>query len=104
MSDDLLGAIEALPIKSTGRLPKLAESAWPDCVLIALRGWARALIRDVRRASSALEVARGASDDPDDDQIASLEESFWRIAAAVEKFDSFVAIAFAGQPLRPERD
>ncbi len=51
--------------------------------------------------STAAHPASGAR--PIDDQIASLEECFWRIAAAIEKFDSFVAIAFAGEPLRPER-
>lgn len=40
---------------------------------------------------------------PDDDQIASLEECFWRTAAAIEKFDTLVALAFNASPLRPQR-
>jgi hypothetical protein len=103
--EDLLKAIEHLPIESTGRLPEPADSVWPDCVLIALRGWARGLNRDIRRATAALAEARlEAGAEPDDDEIASVEECFWRIAAAVEKFDALVAVAFGAEPLRPERD
>jgi hypothetical protein len=38
LSDELLEVIGALPAETTGRLPELAEQAWPDCVRIALRG------------------------------------------------------------------
>jgi hypothetical protein len=103
LTDELLAAISDLPVVSTGRLPQLVEDAWPDIVLICVRNWARGVGRDLRRAESSLAAARptaGAA--TDDDQIASLEECFWRVASAVEKFDALVAVAFGGGPLRPQ--
>lgn len=103
LTDELLALINELPVASTNRLPQLVEDAWPDMVLIPLRNWAHGLGRDLRRAAGALADARPAAGAaPDDDQIASLEECFWRIASAVEKFDAFVSLAFAGEPLRPQ--
>ena len=103
LANELLSAIADLPVASTNRVPHLVEDAWPDIVRIILGNWARGLGRDLRRAADALTAAHPASGQaPDDDQIASLEECFWRIAVAIEKFDSFVAIAFGGEPLRPE--
>jgi len=104
LTNELLEVIAALPVETTGRLPQLVEDVWPDLVLISLRGWARGLGRDLRRGASSLAAARPAGGAaPDDDQIASLEECFWRIAAAVEKFDALVSLAFAAEPLRPQR-
>jgi hypothetical protein len=105
LTDELLELIAALPVETTGRLPQLVEDAWPDLVLISLRGWARGLGRDLRRAAKALADAQavGAAA-PDDDQLGSLQECFWRIAAAVEKFDALVSLAYAAEPLRPERE
>lgn len=105
LADELLAVIVGLPAASSDRLPDLVEKAWPDIVLITLRNWARGLGRDLRRATSALAAARPAGgEQPDDDQIASLEECFWRLASAVEKFDAFVSIAFGGEPLRPQTE
>jgi hypothetical protein len=105
LTDELLKAIAALPVVSTNRLPKLIDDTWPDVVLISLRNWARGIGRDLRQAVGALAAAcPAAGTEPDDDQIASLEECFWRIAAAVEKFDALVALAFGGEPLRPLDD
>jgi hypothetical protein len=105
LTDKLLAAIQRMPVVTTGRLPELVEAAWPDCVLIGLRAWATGLGRDLRRAIAALAAARpAAATAPDDDQIASLEECFWRISAAVEKFDALVGLAFDGRPLRPQRE
>src|SRR6266508_4181212 len=104
LTDEFLAVIDTLPIASTGRLPQLVEDAWPDMVLISLRNWARGIGRDLHRAAGALAAARPTPGTaPDGDQIASLEECFWRIAAAVEKFDALVALAFGGEPLRPQR-
>lgn len=106
LTEELLAVIAGLPVSSTNRLPQIVEDAWPDIVLISLRNWARGLGRDVRRATTALAAARPAAGvEPDDDQIASLEECFWRIAAAVEKLDALVSLAFAGEPLqsRPQK-
>jgi hypothetical protein len=103
-TDELIEVIGGLPVETSGRLPELAERTWPDCVVISLRAWARGVGRDMRRASGALAAARAtAGAAPDDDQIASLEECFWRIAAAIEKFDTLIALAFNARPLRPQR-
>src|ERR1022692_2999779 len=102
LRNELLAAVTDLPSVATGRLPQLVEDAWPDCVRISLRGWARGLGRDLDRATSAFAGAHlkpGLA--PDDDQIAALEECFWRIAAAVEKFDALVSLAYNCAPLRP---
>src|SRR3954453_11071817 len=103
LTDELLAAITALPIESTNRLPQLVEDACPDMVPLSLRNGARGIGRDLRRAASALDAARPDPEAvPGDDQIASLEECFLRLAAAVEKFDAFVSLAFQGAPLRPQ--
>jgi len=103
-TDELIEVIGSLQIETAGRLPELAEQSWPDCVAISLQAWARGVGRDLRRATAALAAARStAGAAPDDDQIASLEECFWRIAAAIEKFDTLVALAFNASPLRAQR-
>lgn len=103
-TEELIEVIAALPVETTGRLPQLVEDTWPDLVLTSLRGWARGLGRDLRRGARALGDARAAAGAaPDDDQIAALEECFWRIAAAVEKFEALVSLAYASAPLRPQR-
>lgn len=56
-TDELLEVIGDLQVETSGRLPELAEQAWPDCVLISLRAWARGLGRDLRRATTALAAA-----------------------------------------------
>lgn len=66
---------------------------------MTLDGWAEALERDVRRATSALASADEAGDEPPtDDQVAAIEECLWRLASATEKADAIVSLAFGGEP------
>ena len=79
----------------TEEAPRDLNSFWVDCVRISAGAWARELLRDLRRSERALgEVAVASDAPPSDDQIASLEETLWRLSAAVEKIDAIIAIVF----------
>jgi hypothetical protein len=79
----------------TEEAPRDLNSFWVDCVLISAGAWARELLRDLRRSERALSEAAVASEaPPSDDEIASLEETLWRLSAATEKIDAIIAIVF----------
>lgn len=79
--------------------PPGVPAGWDDILRITLDGWAAALERDIRRAQLALATAEHAADTaPTDDQIAAIEECLWRFAAATDKVDAIVSLAFDGDP------
>lgn len=105
---------ELRPGKDT---PPAEVRAWDEMLRITLDGWAAALQRDVRRAADSLSAATDAEgSEPTDDEIAALEECLWRLAAATEKIDAIISLAFGGDPfvvvadkptgmtMRPSRD
>jgi hypothetical protein len=89
----LAEAIERMPADSSVA-PRDLDSFWIDCVRLSLSGWVRELRRDLHRSRRAIADASSAIGEPDDDQIAALEEALWRLAAATEKLDAVIAIAF----------
>jgi len=79
--------------------PAEVDVVWEEMLRWTLDGWAAAVERDLGRADKALadaDAARGRA--PTDDEVAALEECLWRLAAATEKLDALVSLAFAGEP------
>jgi hypothetical protein len=97
--------------------PQGVVDFWPEIVRLVVDGWADGLARDIDRAELSLSSAQedvGAA--PTDDQVAALEECFWRLTSATDKVDAIVSLVFGGQPfvvvadkpreitMRPSRD
>jgi len=98
--EDLRAAIEAMPVSDVPP-PSAIDSFWEVIARSCIQGWADELSRDAARARRAIEVAQGSSGDPTDDEIAALEEAFWRTRAASEKADALIAVAYGANALRP---
>jgi hypothetical protein len=82
-------------------VPSAIDSFWEVIARSCIQSWADELSRDAARARRAIEVAYGSSGDPSDDEIAALEEAFWRTRAASEKADALIAVAYGANALRP---
>jgi hypothetical protein len=97
--DDLLAAIAAIPI-SDETVPPGIDSFWVEISRLCLVGWTNEIDRDAARIASSLQIARAAGATPTDEQIASLEEAFWRVRSATEKVDAVIALAYGPTGLR----
>jgi hypothetical protein len=98
--EDLAAAIEAMPV-SEERPPSAIDDFWVVIARGCILGWATELTRDANRARRGLDAARERKGEPTDDQVAAVEEAFWRIRAATEKIDALIAVAFGAKALRP---
>jgi hypothetical protein len=74
--------------------PSAIDSFWVEIVRLCILGWAKEMERDAVRAGRGLEGARRFQDEPTDDQIAGLEEAFWRLRSATEKADALISVAY----------
>jgi hypothetical protein len=97
--DDLLAAIAAMPV-SDETVPPGIDSFWVEISRLCLVGWANEIDRDAARIASSLQIARAAGATPTDEQIASLEEAFWRVRSATEKVDAVIALGYGPTGLR----
>jgi hypothetical protein len=86
---------------SDEQVPSAIDDFWVVIARGCILSWAEELTRDADRVRGGLETARECGDEPTDDQIAALEEAFWRIRAATEKVDALVAVAYGAKALRP---
>jgi hypothetical protein len=97
--DDLLAAIAAMPV-SDETVPPGIDSFWVEISRLCLVGWANEIDRDAARIASSLQIARVAGATPTAEQIASLEEAFWRVRSATEKVDAVIALGYGPTGLR----
>jgi hypothetical protein len=88
--DDLAAAIDALPV-SEEHVPSAIDDFWIVIARGCILSWAEELTRDAGRSRRGLETARECEGEPTDEQVAGLEEAFWRIRAATEKVDALIA-------------
>jgi hypothetical protein len=98
--DDLAAAIDALPV-SEEHVPSAIDDFWIVIARGCILSWAEELTRDAGRSRRGLETARECEGEPTDEQVAGLEEAFWRIRAATEKVDALIAVAYGANALRP---
>lgn len=88
----LRAAVMALAYDRT-RAPRAEQlrTAWPELGRAWIAIWVAELARDLRTVSADIARAEGASDD--DTVVESLENAFWRLAAAREKLHAVIGLS-----------
>jgi hypothetical protein len=92
-TEALVEAIENLPYDDRKRpsSPNL-RSAWPDLGRAWIAQWARELGRDLHTVATDLEQAAAAT--TGDEALTPLENAFWRLGGARDKFYAVIALAY----------